>query len=62
MNIKGINWYTACPDQECVQVGAADGDTLYIRDSKTGTALRFSKREIRNFFDGVREGTFDHLL
>jgi len=62
MDIKDITWYTACPDQECVQVGAADGDTILIRDSKTGTALRFSKREIQNFFDGVREGTFDHLL
>jgi hypothetical protein len=46
----------------CVEL-ARDEDSILLRDSKDPALnLRYSRTEMRAFFDGVKRGEFDHLV
>jgi hypothetical protein len=46
----------------CVEL-ARDEDSILLRDSKDPAInLRYSRTEMRAFFDGVKRGEFDHLV
>lgn len=60
------NWISACGStgSSCVEVASHDGGMIAVRDSKhpEQDPLIFDKAEMADFFQGVKEGKFDHLL
>ena len=47
-----------CTASNCVEV-MADGQTVLVRDSKSGQVLGYAVDEWRAFVDGVKAGEFD---
>lgn len=43
----------------CVAVAIDKGDTVGVRDTKTGETLYFSKTEWQSFVGAVKQGQFD---
>lgn len=63
---RAFQWRTssACTTNNCVQVAAADADTVAVRDSKNpdGTILSYTSAEWRDFILGAKRGEFDFLF
>jgi hypothetical protein len=46
----------------CVEL-AAEGDSILLRNSRCpDIEVRFTGREMAAFFEGIRNGDFDHLI
>jgi hypothetical protein len=61
-----LRWRTsrACGTQNCVQVAAAGGGAVAVRDSKSpdGAILMYTAAEWRDFLVGAKNGEFDDLI
>lgn len=61
-----MNWikssYSGGNGGDCVEL-CQEGDTILVRDSKDpdGPRLSFTKRELRAWVLGAKDGEFDHL-
>jgi hypothetical protein len=63
---RAFQWRTssACGNNNCVQVAAADAGTVAVRDSKNpdGAILSYTADEWRDFIIGAKRGEFDFVF